>query len=213
MFGLKKIIYKKLKSILWGFYKIYYPIYKSLQFEKINHIKFNSVGRNFTLGKDYRIKNPNYISIGNNFSALDRFRIEAWDEYQGEHFNPEIIVGDNVCFNTDIHIGCINKVIIGDNCLFGSRIYITDHDHGSTSVEDMLQPPAQRRLYSRGPVIIESNVYVGEGVSILSGVTIGENSIIATNAVVTKNVPKNSIVAGIPARVIKQISQNNFSQV
>ena len=187
------------------FHNFYSPIYKSIQFEKIKQIKFNSVGRNFSLGKDYIIKNPKYITIGNNFSALDRFRIEAWDEYQGEQYNPEIIIGENVCFNTDIHIGCINKVIIGDNCLFGSRIYITDHDHGSTSEEDILLPPAQRSLYTKGPVIIEKNVYVGEGVAILSGVRIGENSIIATNSVVTKDVPRNSIVAGIPARIIKSI--------
>lgn len=213
MSGIKKIIYRKLKSILWGLYKFYYPFYKSIQFEKINQIKFNSVGRNFSLGKDYIVKNPKYITIGNNFSALDRFRIEAWDEYQGEPYNPEIIIGENVCFNTDIHIGCIDRIEVGDNCLFGSRIYITDHDHGSTSLEDMLLPPAQRRLYSKGPVIIERNVYVGEGVAILSGVRIGENSIIATNSVVTKDIPKDSVFGGIPARLIKQISQSDISKI
>ncbi len=166
-------------------------------------MKFKKVGHNFNLGIHYTVLNPKYISIGSNFSALDRFRIEAWDEYQGESFSPEIIIGNNVCFNTDIHIGCINRIEIGDNCLFGSRIYITDHDHGSTSVQDMKIPPAQRKLKSKGPVIIGKNVYIGEGVAILSGVRIGENAIIATNAVVTIDVPKNSVVAGIPARIIK----------
>jgi acetyltransferase-like isoleucine patch superfamily enzyme len=152
------------------------------------------------------VKNAHYIEIGNNFSAITRFRIEAWDEYEGEQFYPEIIIGNNVCFNTDIHIGCINRIEIGDNCLFGSRIYITDHDHGETSPEDLRIIPAKRKLKSKGPVIIENNVYIGEGVAILSGVLIGENSIIATNSVVTKDVPKNTVVAGIPARVIKTIS-------
>lgn len=169
---------------------------------------FKKFGENGSIAKDRVVKNPQFISIGNNFFAYNRFRIEAWDEYQGEKFSPQIIIGNNVCFNTDIHIGCIDRVEIGDNCLFGSRIYITDHDHGSSSPSDILLPPIERKLYSKGPVIIEKNVYVGEGVSILSGVTIGENSIIATNAVVTKNVPKNSIVAGIPARVIKVLDIN-----
>lgn len=169
---------------------------------------FKKFGENGSIAKDRVVKNPQFISIGNNFFAYNRFRIEAWDEYQGVKFSPQIIIGNNVCFNTDIHIGCIDRVEIGDNCLFGSRIYITDHDHGSTSPSDILLPPIERKLYSKGPVIIEKNVYVGEGVSILSGVTIGENSIIATNAVVTKNVPKNSIVAGIPARVIKVLNIN-----
>jgi acetyltransferase-like isoleucine patch superfamily enzyme len=169
-------------------------------------LKFKKVGDNFNLGEHYRVSNPKYICIGDNFSALERFRIEAWDQYRGELFSPEITIGNNVCFNTDIHIGCINRIEIGDNCLFGSRIYITDHDHGDTSPEDLKIIPANRKLKSKGPVIIENNVYVGEGVAILSGVRIGENSIIATNSVVTKDVPKNSVVAGIPARTIKFIN-------
>jgi acetyltransferase-like isoleucine patch superfamily enzyme len=167
------------------------------------NLKF--LGKNSSFGNQNLIKNPQYICIGDNFSCLDRLRIEAWDEYQGESFSPKIIIGNNVCFNTDIHIGCINRIEIGDNCLFGSRIYITDHDHGDTSPEDLRITPANRKLKSKGPVIIENNVYVGEGVAILSGVQIGENAIIATNSVVTKDVPKNSVVAGIPARIIKSI--------
>jgi acetyltransferase-like isoleucine patch superfamily enzyme len=167
--------------------------------------KFKDFGVGSYINEDSLIKNPHYISIGNNFYAHKRFRMEAWDSYLEENFTPKILIGNNVCFNTDIHIGCINKVVIGDNCLFGSRIYITDHDHGTTSISDLSLPPIQRKLYSKGPVIIENNVYVGEGVAILSGVTIGENSIIATNAVVTKSVPKNSLVGGVPARVIKSL--------
>jgi hypothetical protein len=52
--------------------------------------KFKGVGSNFNLKKDYRIKNPQYIEIGNNFSAGDRFRIEAWDRYGQDNFAPSI---------------------------------------------------------------------------------------------------------------------------
>jgi acetyltransferase-like isoleucine patch superfamily enzyme len=72
--------------------------------------------------------------------------------------------------------------------------------------EDMINlAPAQRRLISKGPVIIENNVWVGEGVAIMPDITIGENSIIATNAVVTKDVPANCVVGGVPAVIIKKI--------
>jgi acetyltransferase-like isoleucine patch superfamily enzyme len=197
----------KIKQHLKSFNKILQKIKKSNNEQ--SKLEFNSLGINPHLGRYDIIKNPHYISIGDNFFSLDRLRIEAWDEYQGEHFTPQIIIGNNVCFNSDIHIGCISKIEIGDNCLFGSRIYITDHDHGDTSVEDIKTPPAQRKLKSKGPVFIEKNVYIGEGVAILSGVRIGENSIIATNAVVTKDVPKNSVVAGIPAKIIKTINTND----
>jgi acetyltransferase-like isoleucine patch superfamily enzyme len=167
--------------------------------------KFKQVGKNFQIGKDFSIHNPNYMEFGANFSALQRFRIEAWDHFQGQKFTPRIKIGDNVIFNTDIHIGCINYIEIGDNCLFASRIYITDHQHGDTS-EGMIEIiPSQRPLVSKGAVVIEKNVWVGEGVVIMPGVTIGENSIIGANSVVTKSVPKNTVYAGIPAKLIKQL--------
>lgn len=167
--------------------------------------EFKKVGTNFNIGKDYIIKNPKYIEIGDNFSALERFRLEAWDDYQSKKFTPKIKIGNNVIFNTDIHIGCINYIEIGDNCLFASRIYITDHQHGDTSEGMIAMIASKRPLLSKGPVIIEKNVWIGEGVVIMPGVTIGENSIIGANAVVTKSVSKNSVFAGIPAKLIKQL--------
>lgn len=167
--------------------------------------QFKKTGVSFVLGKDFSVLNPRFMEFGDIFCASHRFRIEAVSEYEGQKFNPNITIGNNVNFNTDIHIGCIDRVEIGNNCLFASRIYITDHDHGDTSLNSLSLAPAKRKLVSKGPVIIKDNVWVGEGVAILSGVTIGENAIIATNAVVTKDVPANSVVGGIPAKVIKII--------
>jgi len=167
--------------------------------------KFKQVGNGFNIKKNYIIINPKYITIGENFSAMERFRIEAWDKYGNQAFTPKIEIGDNVCFNTDIHIGCINYISIGNNVLGASRIYITDHHHGEPIPEMMAIPPFKRPLISKGAVIIKDNVWIGEGVAIMPGVTIGENSIIATNAVVTKDIPANSIAAGVPAKVIKTV--------
>lgn len=168
--------------------------------------EFKKIGIGLRPSNSYLIQNPKYIEIGSNFRFKERFRMQAIDNYKNQSFSPSIIIGDNVSFNTDIHIGCINRIEIGDNCLFASRVYITDHDHGDTSV-DMLQIiPELRPLISKGPVIIKNNVWVGEGAAIMSGVTIGENSIIATNAVVTKDVPPNTVVGGVPAKIIKKIA-------
>lgn len=166
---------------------------------------FRSVGKAFNISEGYKVKNPQYMEIGNNFVALERFRIEAWDQYGDQNFTPSIKIGNNVVFNTDIHIGCINSIEIGDNCLFASRIYITDHHHGEPTVQMLRLAPKDRPLISKGPVVIKNNVWVGEGVAIMPNVKIGENSIIATNAVVTKDIPPNCVVAGVPAKVIKEI--------
>ena len=174
-------------------------------------IQFKSIGENFFIGKDYRISNPQFMQIGNNFSVLDRLRIEAIEKFQNEVFSPKIIIGNNVNINNDVHIGCINRVEIGDNCLLASRIYISDHNHGSFSEEDLKIAPNKRPLISKGPVIIKNNVWIGEGVAILPNVTIGENSIIASNAVVTKDIPANCVAAGVPAKIIKRIGSDEQS--
>ncbi len=166
---------------------------------------FKSLGVNFKIKKDYSVYNPKYIEIGTDFKALERFRIEAIDKFGHQKFTPVIKIGNNVSFNTDIHIGCINCIIIGDNCLFASRIFISDHNHGDTTEEMLQMFPMKRPLISKGAIIIKNNVWVGEGVAIMPNVTIGENSIIAANAVVTKDIPPNCVAAGVPAKIIKKI--------
>jgi len=152
------------------------------------------------------LKGPEYISIGSNFDCDQRLRLDAIDEFLGEIFSPEIIIGDNVSIQKDCHIGAIDRIVLGNNVLLASKVFITDHSHGQATKEDMLFPPSQRKLFSKGPVIIEDNVWLGESVVVLPGVTIGENSIVGANAVVTKSIPKNSIAGGNPARIIREIS-------
>lgn len=184
----------------------------ALEYKELDTLKkkFIFFGHNSELRRPYFIKNPQYISIGDNFSAMWHLRIEAWDEYAGVKYSPQIIIGNNVRLNTDVHIGCINKIIIGDNVLMASRIYISDHSHGDITADALSKPPAKRPLFSKGPVIIEDNVWIGEGVCIMSGVTIGRNSIIGANAVVTKSIPENSVAIGVPARVIKTLSLSSL---
>ena len=105
---------------------------------------------------------------------------------------------------------CAESLIIGDNVLIASKVYITDLNHGNYSGKEQSNPQEiakERKIYTK-PVKIENNVWIGENVSILSGVKIGENAILGANSVVTKNVPKNSIVAGNPAKVIKVYNKN-----
>lgn len=165
--------------------------------------RFKEVGKNFNIKKDFCFYNPQYIEIGIGFHASERFRMEAIDVFVDQFFSPSIKIGNNVVFNTDIHIGCVNSIHIGNNCLFASRIFITDHQHGESELQinDVIR--MNRPLISKGPVVIEDNVWIGEGVVILPKVTIGKNSIIGANSVVNKDVPPNCVVAGNPARIIK----------
>lgn len=162
-------------------------------------------GENFNVFSPAFIKGGKYISIGENFSAMNDLRIECWDIYNNKKFTPSLIIGNNVSMNNNIHIGCINEIRIGDNVLFASNIFITDHFHGYISEKDMNIAPSYRDLYSKGKVTIENNVWIGENVTIMPNVVIGKNCIIGANCVVTKSFPPNSIIGGIPAKLIKTL--------
>tara|TARA_R110000868_G_scaffold111489_1_gene301033 strand:- start:6934 stop:7449 length:516 start_codon:yes stop_codon:yes gene_type:complete len=168
-----------------------------------------SCGNNFYVEYPIFLLGGKHISIGDDFYCFERLRIEAYEKHNHTRFNPEIILGNNVSINYDCHIGCINRIVIGDNVLIASRVFITDHYHGYAESSQLYLPPNKRILVSKGPVIIENNVWIGEGVCIMPNVTIGANSIIGANSVVTKSFPPNSIIGGVPAKLIKSISTEN----
>ena len=85
----------------------------------------------------------------------------------------------------------------------GKWVTISDNNHGTTDFDTLHEAPAIRKLYTKGPVIIGNNVWIGDKATILGGVTIGDGAVIAANSVVTKDVPAYSVVGGNPARVIK----------
>jgi acetyltransferase-like isoleucine patch superfamily enzyme len=168
--------------------------------------EIKQIGDGYLFEYPFVLKGGKYIKIGKRFSTRARFRIEAWDYHNGNLYNPEIIIGDSVVFNFNCHVGAINKIQIGNNVLIGSNVLITDHNHGEITKDELNIITYLRPLYSKGPVIIEDNVWIGEGVAILPNVRIGKNSIIGANSVVNIDIPDNCVAGGIPARVIKQFN-------
>lgn len=113
--------------------------------------------------------------------------------------NAVIIIGSNCGFSGTV-IGAFKSITLGKDVLCGANTLITDSDwHTDDS-----------RCGDPEPIIIENNVWLGEGVKVLKGVTIGENSVIGAGSVVTKNIPKDVIAAGNPCKVIKEINSINI---
>jgi acetyltransferase-like isoleucine patch superfamily enzyme len=108
-------------------------------------------------------------------------------------------IGDKTVIGQECTISAYQRVRIGEQCVVADRAMFIDFDHGVVEVE---RPIRVQGIYKRD-VEVGSNVWVGYGACILRGVRVGDNSIVGTNSVVTKDVPANAVVAGIPARVIR----------
>lgn len=165
--------------------------------------KMAECGQGVSFVKIGMINGPEFIHIGEYTNFSNDIWLTAW-RIDGCLSKPFLKIGQNCAFGAYNHITCANKLIIGDYCLTGKWVTITDNSHGETDYASLNLPPGKRPITSKGPVVIGNNVWIGDKATILPGVTIGEGAVIAANAVVTKDVPAYSVVAGNPARIIRQ---------
>lgn len=112
-------------------------------------------------------------------------------------FGKNITVGKNVFINACCHFQDHGGITIGDGCQIGHNVVFATLDHG-------LKPEDRANTYP-APIVLGRNVWIGSNSTILKGVTIGDNSVIAAGAVVTRDIPANCIAGGVPAKIIKNI--------
>lgn len=184
--------------------KITYPWYIMKRAFVTARLKggFNHFGKNTLLASGVKILTPQNVSVGNSSSIMSNCIIET---YAIDGKRPELEIGNHVSIGEYSHIACTNKIVIGNGVLTGRFVLITDNSHGNLTEKEADITPLSRTIHSNGPVFIGDNVWIGDKATILPNVTIGKGSIIAANAVVTKDVPEYSVVAGVPARIIKTI--------
>ena len=147
----------------------------------------------------------NYLPIGNNV----KIDVPFYCDY-GQH----ISIGNNVIININCTFVDCNKITIGNNVLIASNVQIYTATH-PVNISDRLldnwsynNPHAFFNTYAL-PVTIEDNVWIGGGVIILPGVTIGKNSVIGAGSVVNKSIPPNSLAVGNPCKIIRKINNKN----
>ncbi|WP_278848927.1 sugar O-acetyltransferase [Megamonas funiformis] len=167
--------------------------------KQYNQTKFED-----TIQKD-SILSELFAKIGNNV----KINVPFYCDY-GQH----ISIGNNVIININCTFVDCNKITIGNNVLIASNVQIYTATH-PVNISDRLldnwsynNPHAFFNTYAL-PVTIEDNVWIGGGVIILPGVTIGKNSVIGAGSVVNKSIPPNSLAVGNPCKVIRKINNKN----
>jgi acetyltransferase-like isoleucine patch superfamily enzyme len=146
---------------------------------------FVAPGVQFEIGRDARVVLGRWSWIGHGT------KIRA---HEGE-----VVIGAKSVLGQECTISCYQHVSIGRECVVADRAMLIDFDHGVVETD---RPIRAQGIYKRD-VRIGHNVWIGYGASFLRGVTVGDNCVVGTYAVVTKDVPANAVVAGVPARVLR----------
>ena len=175
-------IFRKIKQLsFWFFYK------KTFRFLS-KSVLFNS---------PFRIDGSCGISINDNTS----FQSGVWLYCCGiNNINANLTIGKSSVFGYNNHITCVRNVSIGNFVLTANNVYISDNNHG---YEDITRPIIQQPVKFKKAVSIGDGAWIGENVSII-GASVGRNSVVGSNSVVTGDIPDYCVAAGIPAKIIKR---------
>lgn len=163
--------------------------------------EFGALGRKSLVHSPFYSKDLSNIFIGENCQIHAESWIDCVEKYENIDYNPRIEIGDGSYIGHRTHIIACGQMKIGKNVLFADGIYISDNLHG---FEDLTKPIISQPLKTPGPVVIEDEVWLGEGVCVLPNVTIGKHAVIGSNSVVTKDIPAYCVAVGSPAKVIRR---------
>jgi acetyltransferase-like isoleucine patch superfamily enzyme len=158
-------------------------------------------GRNSVIKHPRRLDSPKGLKLGDHVTILEHAWLGCIERYAGKAYEPRIVVGSDTSIGRYACITAINSIEIGKRCLISEHVYISDHGHGT---DPSAGPPRLQPLFSKGPVEIGDESFIGYRVSILPGVILGRNCVVGAHSVVTRSFPDYSVVAGVPAKLIYQ---------
>ena len=166
-------------------------------FRVFNSPFFKHLGRSASMQRPFRLDGSKNIELGANSIVLRG----GWLYCQGiEGASASLKIGNGCVFGYNNHITSVRSVLIGNNVLTANNVYISDnfHSYENTELPIMHQPIQFKKM-----VVIGDGAWIGENACII-GATVGRNSVIGANAVVTRDIPDYSVAVGMPAVVIRQ---------
>ena len=174
------------------------------------------------VGRQVTIRNPQYISVGPNFVAEDyceiqgiskqgvifgkqvtvgRFSMVRPSGYYGREIGIGLKIGDYSNIGAYCFLGCGGGIEIGNNVMMSPRVSLHSENHNF----EQLNLPMREQGVTRKAIVIEDDCFIGAHSFILKGVHLGKHCAVSANSVVTKSFPAYSVIAGIPAKLIKKI--------
>ena len=161
---------------------------------------FGAWGAGSQLGRRAKLVDPHLAHIGRGVLIGEQIWLNAKDD-RGDGL-PTLRIGDGTYVGRFVQINAWRSVTIGTDVLIADRVFISDADH---KYEDPKVPIRRQGDAFCGAVVLQDGCWIGIGAVILPGIKIGRNAVVAANAVVTQDVPDRAVVAGIPAKIIKQL--------
>ena len=165
---------------------------------------YGHIGTASYMIKPMRIVGKQNIYIGDRCSILNQARMETVTGWEGQSFAGKIVIGNHTSIEQHCHIIAADELCIGDDCVISSEVYIADCGHSCDHLDGgvMNQPLEVKKTR------IGDRCFIGTGAKILPGVTLGNQVVVGAGAVVTHDIPDNSMVVGMPARIIKHYDEN-----
>jgi acetyltransferase-like isoleucine patch superfamily enzyme len=154
------------------------------------------------LGNSFYIINKGSIKLGNKINLKSFPEGSCFRTVLATYFKESRIEIGNKCALNGVALYCNEFIKIGNNCMFGPGTIICDNN----SHRVVLDYQDRNKKAVSSPIIIKDNVWIGMNCTVMKGVTIGENSIIAAGTMVLRDVPENSLYGGNPARLIKKLT-------
>ncbi len=179
-----------------------YWVLRFLWFEPLFRSQCVSVGIALFMERLPYINGHGRIIVGNHVRLAGKSSFTFGNRWKME---PELIIGDHTFIGHDCRFAVADSVLIGRFCLLAGGVTIADYDgHPVDPIRRRTEPASQEAIR---PVVIGDDVWIGAGAVVLKGVTIGDRSIVAARAVVTRSVPADVVVAGNPARLVKHLGE------
>lgn len=168
---------------------------------EISRFKRNIRKKKGFVGRALNLLNSKNVHIGYGIKIKDGYRIECYQTFYNQRLNPNFTIEDGVIIGPRFTAFVADSLTIGKDTIFAGNVTLITENHGMNPESSI---PYHAQELTTGPIRIGEGCWFGQNVSVLPNVSIGKKCIIATNAVVTSNVPDYSIAAGCPAKIIKK---------